>query len=84
MRSQFALPDEMQAWYQKPMKKPINSTRSAKTGQFVLSSRKGEKISAVEGMKLSSRMGKILTEGRARGLSGDEQRALIMRQVAKK
>jgi len=66
------------------MKKSINGARSAKNGHFVLSSRKGEKISAVEGMKLSSRMGMILTESRARGLSGDEQRTLIKKQVSKK
>lgn len=66
------------------MKKPINSNRSAKCGQFVLSSRRGEKISAVEGMKLSPRMGRILSESRERGLSGDERRSLIKKQVSEK
>ncbi|MEP6566960.1 MAG: hypothetical protein ABJB10_17640 [Mesorhizobium sp.] len=59
------------------MKNGIKVVRSAKSGQFVLSSDRGEKISAVEGMKLSPRMGIILKESRERGLSGDERRTLI-------
>jgi hypothetical protein len=53
-------------------------------GSFVLSSRRGEKISAVEGMVLSSRMRKILSESRESGLTGDERRALVKQQVSKK
>ncbi|WJI75734.1 MULTISPECIES: hypothetical protein [unclassified Mesorhizobium] len=46
--------------------------------------RQGRKISAVEGLKLSQRMGFILKESRERGLSGDERRALIKDQVTRK
>ena len=66
------------------MKKATTVSRSTKTGQFVLSSRKGEKISAVEGMTLSPRMSTILSESRKRGLSGDERRKLVKQQVSKK
>jgi hypothetical protein len=62
---------------------PVAGLRS-KNGQFVLTSDKGEKISAVEGLKLSQRMGRILRESRARGLSGDERRALIREQAHRK
>jgi len=58
--------------------------RSAKSGQFVLRSDRGEKISAVEGMKLSERMSTILSESRERGLNGDERRALIREQALRK
>lgn len=67
------------------MKKPSHlNTRSVKTGRFVLSSSRGEKISAVEGMKLSPRMDTLLKTTAGRGLSGDERRALIKEQVRKK
>jgi hypothetical protein len=67
------------------MKSPRSRTiRSAKTGQFVLTSGRGEKISAVEGMKLSPRMGEILSQGVRRGLSGDERRSLIKEEIRKK
>ena len=59
------------------MKKATAMARTAQTGQFVLSRRKGERISAVEGMKLSSRMATVLDESRERGLSGDEWRTLV-------
>ncbi|MER8866891.1 hypothetical protein NKI19_24825 [Mesorhizobium sp. M0751] len=65
------------------MKKTTTVARKAKTGQFTLSSRKGEKISAVEGMKLSPRMGAILKESRERGLSSDEQRRLVKKQISR-
>ncbi|MBZ9772812.1 hypothetical protein [Mesorhizobium sp. CO1-1-8] len=58
--------------------------RSAKTGQFVLTSARGEKISAVEGMKLSPRMSEVLRQGVQRGLSGDERRSLIKEEIRKK
>ncbi|MBZ9893484.1 MULTISPECIES: hypothetical protein [unclassified Mesorhizobium] len=58
--------------------------RSAKTGHFVLTRAHGEKISAVEGMKLSSRMAKILNHGVRQGLSGDERRSLIKEEIRKK
>lgn len=45
----------------------------------MLTRSKGEKISAVEGMKLTERMERILD--RSGGLSGDERRFLIKEQV---
>lgn len=54
--------------------------RSAKTGRFVLTRSRGEKISAVEGMKLSDRMEHILN----RNVSGDERRSLIKEQARRK
>jgi hypothetical protein len=56
------------------------TTRSAKSGRFVLTRSKGEKISAVEGMKLTERMERILD----RSASGDERRSLIKDQVRRK
>lgn len=63
---------------------PPKTGRSAKSGRFVLTSSRGEKISAVEGLKLSPRMGEILKHSASRGLSGDERRALIKEKVRKK
>jgi hypothetical protein len=54
---------------------------SPKSGHYVLTSSRGAKISAVEGMTLSPRMGHILEQ---RGLSGDERRKLIREQARKK
>lgn len=62
-------------------KEPHSAPRSVRNGRFVLGSGKGEKIGAVEGMKLSPRMATVLRESRVRGMSGDEQRALIKEQV---
>lgn len=58
--------------------------RSVQTGQFVLTSGRGEKISAVEGMKVTTRMGQILTQSSQRGMTGDERRTLIKEQIRKK
>ena len=66
------------------MKKSPTVVRLAQNGQFILNSGRGEKISAVEGMKLSPRMGNILRESRERGLNGDERRALIREQAHRK
>ncbi|MBZ9890056.1 hypothetical protein LB559_19200 [Mesorhizobium sp. BR1-1-3] len=67
------------------MKSPSSrASRSAKTGQFVLTSERGEKISAVEGMTLSPRMAKLLAQGVRHGLSGDERRSLIKEEIRKK
>lgn len=66
------------------MKNGIKVVHSAKSGQFVLSSDRGEKISAVEGMKLSPRMHTLLKDSRERGLSGDERRTLIREQAHSK
>ncbi|MDX8531365.1 hypothetical protein RFM41_04000 [Mesorhizobium sp. VK25A] len=66
------------------MKKSHAIVHSGQNSQFVLTSDRGEKISAVEGLKLSRRMAKILKESRARGLTGDERRALIKEQASRK
>nr|WP_156949274.1 hypothetical protein [Mesorhizobium sp. WSM1293] len=67
------------------MKSPSSrASRSAKTGQFVLTSERGEKISAVEGMTLSPRMAKLLALGVRHGLSGDERRSFIKEEIRKK
>lgn len=66
------------------MKKNHTIIHSGQKGPFVLTSDRGEKISAVEGLKLSRRMKAILTESRARGLTGDERRALIKEQASQK
>ncbi|RRI05931.1 hypothetical protein EH240_05200 [Mesorhizobium tamadayense] len=66
------------------MKNSPTANRSSKIGKFILTSDKGEKISAVEGLKLSQRMSTILRESRARGLSGDERRKLIKEQAHRK
>ncbi|RWL41664.1 MAG: hypothetical protein EOR60_28925 [Mesorhizobium sp.] len=63
------------------MKDKVVTSRRSRAGQFVLTRDKGEKISAVEGLKPSPRMGAVLREGDARGLSGDERRALIKEQA---
>ena len=54
--------------------------RPAKTGRFVLTRARGEKISAVEGLKLTDRMARILN----RAASGDERRALIREELRRK
>ena len=61
--------------------RPPKSGHASKNGQYVLTSSRGAKISAVEGMKLTPRMGHILEK---RGLSGDERRTLIKEQIRKK
>lgn len=63
------------------MKNKVATSRPRKTGQFVLTRDRGEKISAVEGLKLSPRMRAILRDSDAKGLSGDERRALILKQL---
>ncbi|HVV71633.1 MAG TPA: hypothetical protein VHI52_09070 [Verrucomicrobiae bacterium] len=65
------------------MKKQSSPVRRAsKSGRFVLTSNCGEKISAVEGMKLSPRMDLVLKQSAHR--TGDERRALIRETVRKK
>lgn len=58
--------------------------RAARTGQFILTSARGEKISAVEGMALSGRMAAALNQGTAQGLSGDERRAMVLEALRRK
>lgn len=60
------------------------ASRSAKTGRFVLTSSRGEKISAVEGMELSGRMETILKQSASAGLTGEQRRSLIKEQVRRK
>jgi hypothetical protein len=67
------------------MKKQRTSpSRDVKSGQYVLSSKRGERISAVEGMHLTPRMRDVMVAATSRGLSGDERRTLIKEQIRKK
>jgi hypothetical protein len=65
-------------------KRSSQIARSAKTGQFVLTSKRGEKFSAVEGLKLSERMCKVVQHASTRVMSGDERRALVKETLRKK
>ncbi|MGV1849229.1 MULTISPECIES: hypothetical protein [Rhizobium] len=66
--------------YSLAMKK--HSTLSSQVIQpSKLTSSRGEKISAVEGMNLSPRMRAILAQ--SQGKSGDERRALVRAQFTK-
>ncbi|MFV3130548.1 hypothetical protein [Niveispirillum sp. KHB5.9] len=56
----------------------------ARTGRFILTSERGEKISAVEGLALSPRMAATLRQGAAQGLSGDERRAMVLETLRRK
>lgn len=58
--------------------------RAARTGQFILTSARGEKISAVEGLTLSGRMAAALSQGTAQGLSGDQRRAMVLETLRRK
>lgn len=58
--------------------------RAVKSGRFVLTSERGEKISAVEGLTLSPRMAAVLRQGATQGLSGDERRALVLETLRRK
>jgi len=66
------------------MKSTSKPDRSAKSGQFVLSSKRGEKISAVEGLRLSDRMGKTVKQVAGSMLSGDQRRTLVKETLRKK
>jgi hypothetical protein len=66
------------------MKRYSKFLRAKEKSGFVLGRRTAEKISAVEGMSLSSRMRKILDEAPERELSGDERRLLIKAQALKR
>jgi hypothetical protein len=52
--------------------------------RFVLTRAHGEKISAVEGLKLSSRKAKVLNHSVKQGLSGDERRSLVKEEIRRK
>lgn len=58
--------------------------RAARTGQFILTSARGEKISSVEGVVLSERMAAALSHGLAQGLSGDERRAMVLETLRRR
>jgi hypothetical protein len=65
-------------------KRNFQGGRSAKTGQFVLTSKRGEKFGAVEGLRLSERMDKVVKHASTRVMSGDERRALVKETLHKK
>ena len=62
--------------------RPVPTARPAKSSGFVLTRATGEAISAVEGMKLTERMRRLLDD--TEGLSGDERRSLIRDLVRRK
>jgi hypothetical protein len=55
--------------------------RGTTKSSWTLTSTRGERISAVEGMKLTPRMATALAE--SRGKTGDERRTLVKEQLAK-
>jgi hypothetical protein len=55
-----------------------HAKRDSKTGRFVLGRSRFEKISAVEGIKLTPTMKKRLDEFDRRGLSAEERRRAII------
>lgn len=59
--------------------------KQSKAGEVIqpnkLTSSRGEKISAVEGMSLTARMRAVLVQ--SQGKSGDERRALVRAQLSK-
>ena len=62
--------------------KKVQQSPQSKAGR--LTSSRAEKIAAVEGMRLSPRMARILKDAASKNLSGDESRALIRAQFAAK
>jgi hypothetical protein len=62
--------------------KKLHQSPQAKAGR--LTSSRAEKIAAVEGMRLSPRMARILKDAASKSLSGEESRALIKAQFAVK
>lgn len=60
------------------MKDRPKPSASAKIGQYVLTSKRGEKFSEVEGLKLSQRMYTVVREASSgRFMTGDERRTLV-------
>jgi len=57
-------------------KKPI--AKNAKTGRFVIGSAGFDKISAVEGIRITAEMKKRAGEARAKGLTAEEYRRTII------
>lgn len=67
------------------MKDKSHTARSVKSGQYVLTSKRGEKFSAVEGLKLSGRMATVVrAASTGRQLSSDERRTLVKETLRKK
>ncbi|MEO4000428.1 hypothetical protein [Mesorhizobium sp. CAU 1732] len=58
--------------------------REAKSGRFVLTSKRGEKISAVEGLHLSERMSHVVRDASGKFLTSDERRSLIKETLRKR
>lgn len=67
------------------MKNDTKHGQSAKNGQFVLTSKRGEKFSAVEGLSVSKRMDTVVREtSSGRYLTSDERRTIIKETLRKK
>jgi hypothetical protein len=62
-------------------KKPV--AKSAKAGRFVLGSAGFDKISAVEGIRMTPAMKKRAGESLAKGLTAEEHRRMIIRSYRK-
>lgn len=58
--------------------------RSAKTGQFVLTTKRGEKFSAVEGLKTTPRVAATVKAMAATSLSSADRRAQVKDALRKK
>lgn len=65
------------------MTKRKNSTRDAKTGQYVLGSDRFAKISEVEGIRLTAAMKKRASDAQSKGLTAEEYRLSIIRSHRK-
>lgn len=65
--------------------KNSETARSARTGTFVLTSKRGETFSAVEGLTVSPRMAAVVRNAAGGGfLTSDERRTLIKETLRKK
>ncbi|KFL28969.1 hypothetical protein JP75_23490 [Devosia riboflavina] len=58
--------------------------RNANTGQFVISRRAAIQFNAVEGIQVSVRARKLMTEADAHGESGEQRRARIRAEFSRK
>jgi hypothetical protein len=59
-------------------------SRDAIAGRFILGRSTAEKISAVEGLRRTSRTGRLIEVSDKNGESGDQRRARIRSEFAKK
>lgn len=64
--------------------KDVKIMRAAKSGQFILTSKRGEKISAVEGMKATPRVTAAVKSMAASALSSADRRAHVKEAIRKK